>query len=135
MTTLPLIKNFDKFFVGYEDMFDRVYQYNKQGTNYPPYNIIKTEDNSYVIEMALAGFDKSDVEVTLEGNKLTVKGKAPEKDESKTIFNGLALRPFTRLFNVSDDIVVANAEMLNGLLKVTLEREIPETHIKKIEIQ
>ena len=132
MTTLPLIKNFDKFFVGFEDMFDRI---NNNSTNYPPYNIIRANDNSYIIEMALAGFDKTNVEVTLEGSKLTVKGTAPEKDESIKIFNGLALRPFTRVFNVSDDIKVTDASLLNGLLKVTLEREIPETHIKKIEIQ
>jgi molecular chaperone IbpA len=132
MTTLPLIKNFDKFFVGYEDMFDRISQ---NTTNYPPYNIIRADANSYIIEMALAGFDKTNVEVTLEGSKLTVKGTAPEKDESVKIFNGLALRPFTRVFNVSDDIKVTDAEMLNGLLKVTLEREVPETHIKKIEVK
>jgi len=138
MTTLPTLfaKDFDKFFVGYDQMFNQMAELSKTMTNYPPYNVTKTDENTYVIEMALAGFGKSDIEITTEGDKLTIKGNAQnEETETEKLYNGLALRPFTRLFTLNDQITVENAEMVNGLLKITLERLVPKTETKKIKVK
>ena len=135
-------KDFGKANVGFEQMFDKLTEFHdnvaKNIPNYPPYNIKKTGENTYVIEMAVAGFGKSDIEITTEGDKLTIKGnvenqEAPEQD---MLWQGLAFRPFTRMFNLNDQVEVENAEMINGLLKVTLERIIPESKKpKKVEVK
>lgn len=133
-------KDLDKFFVGYDKVFDRLREFHDQATknipNYPPFNIKKTAENEYVIEMAVAGFGKSDLTIETEGDKLVVKGNA-ENDEADvdTLYQGLALRPFTRMFTLNDSVEVKNAEMINGLLRITLDRLIPETQRKQIEIQ
>lgn len=143
-TTFPTLfgsKDLDKFFVGYDRVFDRLREFHDEATknipNYPPYNIKKTEENKYVIEMAVAGFGKQDIEIETEGDKLIIKGnaQADSVETADTIYQGLALRPFTRAFTLNDQVEVQNAEMINGLLKVTLERLIPESQRKKIEIQ
>jgi molecular chaperone IbpA len=143
-TTFPTLfgsKDLDKFFVGYDRVFDRLREFHDEATknipNYPPYNIKKTEENKYVIEMAVAGFGKQDIEIETEGDKLIIKGNAQADTEetADTLYQGLALRPFTRAFTLNDQVEVQNAEMINGLLKVTLERLIPESQRKKIEIQ
>ena len=133
-------KDVDKFFVGYDKVFDRLREFHDQATknipNYPPFNIKKTAENEYVIEMAVAGFGKSDITIETEGDKLVVKGNA-ENDEADvdTLYQGLALRPFTRMFTLNDSVEVQNAEMINGLLRITLERLIPESQRKQIEIK
>jgi molecular chaperone IbpA len=133
-------KDVDKFFVGYDKVFDRLKEFHDQATknipNYPPFNIKKTAENEYVIEMAVAGFGKSDITIETEGDKLVVKGNA-ENDEADvdTLYQGLALRPFTRMFTLNDSVEVQNAEMINGLLRITLERLIPESQRKQIDIK
>ena len=133
-------KDLDKFFVGYDKVFDRLREFHDQATknipNYPPFNIKKTAENEYVIEMAVAGFGKSDITIETEGDKLVVKGNA-ENDELDvdTLYQGLALRPFTRMFTLNDSVEVQNAEMINGLLRITLERLIPESQRKQIDIK
>jgi len=131
-------KDFDKFFVGFDDTYNRLAKIHDDMTklvpNYPPYNIKKVEENKYVIEMAVAGFAKQDVEITLEDNKLIVKGYSHD-DTENFIFKGIANRAFTRTFALDDQIVIKDAAMLNGMLKIALEKIIPE-HRKprKIEI-
>ena len=126
-------KDFGKFGVGYDDLFDRISEFHdnvaKNIPNYPPYNIKKVDDNKYVIEMAVAGFGKQDIEITTEDDKLVIKGnvESDETPQDNLLWQGLALRPFTRMFTLNDQVVVNNAEMINGLLKVTLERIIPES--------
>lgn len=133
-------KDLDKFFVGYDQVFNKLREFHDEATknipNYPPFNIKKTAENQYVIEMAVAGFGKSDLTIEVEGDKLVVKGNA-ENDETDvdTLYQGLALRPFTRMFTLNDSVEVQNAEMINGLLRITLERLIPESQRKQIEIQ
>jgi molecular chaperone IbpA len=133
-------KDVDKFFVGYDKVFDRLKEFHDQATknipNYPPFNIKKTAENEYVIEMAVAGFGKTDITIETEGDKLVVKGNA-ENDEANvdTLYQGLALRPFTRMFTLNDSVEVQNAEMINGLLRITLERLIPESQRKQISIK
>jgi molecular chaperone IbpA len=133
-------KDFDKFYVGFDDVLNRMNKIHdevaKNIPNYPPYNIKKTDENTYVIEMAVAGFGKTDIIIETEGDKLVIKGNTDAKEEETNIlFQGLAFRPFTRMFTLNDQVEVKNAEMINGLLKVSLERIIPEDKKpKKIEI-
>jgi len=144
MTTFPTLnfasKDLEKFFVGYDQVFDRLREFHDTATknipNYPPYNIKKTDDNTYVIEMAVAGFGKQDIEIETEGDKLVIKGNAEQTEgDQDTLYQGLALRPFTRMFTLNDQVVVDNAEMINGLLKITLERLVPQSQRTKVEIK
>lgn len=133
-----MIQGADKFLVGYDRLFDQLAQVQEQVSknipNYPPYNIRKTDENTYVIEMAVAGFGESEIEITLEDDKLIVDGSANQSNDD-IVYQGLALRNFTRSFTLNDQVVVNNAEMVNGLLKIWLERIIPESKKpKKIEI-
>lgn len=144
MTNFPTLsfvsKDLDKFFVGYDRVFDRIREFHdevaKNIPNYPPYNVKKTAENTYVIEMAVAGFGKTDISIETEGDKLVIKGNAENDDtDVDTLYQGLALRPFTRMFTLNDQVEVQNAEMINGLLRITLERLIPESQRKQIAIK
>lgn len=134
----PLSKDLDRFFVGFDEQFNRLAKLHDEVTknipNYPPYNIYKEADNKYIIELAIAGFGKQDIEVTLDGDKLIVKGETKD-DTQAFLYKGIATRAFTRSFAIDDQVVVNGATMLNGMLKIFLERIIPE-HKKprKIEI-
>jgi molecular chaperone IbpA len=99
--------------------------------NYPPYNIVKTGENTYDIELALAGFSKNDIDVEYENNVLTVKSikKAENVQEGNNgmLHQGISKRLFSKSFTVSDDVEVKGAELKDGLLKISLERIIPES--------
>jgi molecular chaperone IbpA len=98
-------------------------------SNFPPYNIVKTGDNTYDIELALAGFNKKDIEVEYKENILTVKSKKQEetKDEDGNIIHrGISKRMFQKSFTIANDVEVKGAELKDGLLKVSMERIIPE---------
>jgi molecular chaperone IbpA len=97
--------------------------------NYPPYNIRKNDENSYTIEIAVAGFGESEIDITIDGGKLIVKGNvdsATDALEDNFLFKGIATRAFTRAFAIDDQIEVKDAEMFNGMLKIALERLVPE---------
>ena len=134
-----VFKDFDKFFVGFDDTYNRLAKIHDDITqnipNYPPYNIKKVDDNKYVIELAVAGFAKQDIEITIEDNKLIVKGNAAD-DTDNFIFKGIANRAFTRTFALDDQIEIKDAALFNGMLKIALDRIIPE-HKKprKIEVK
>lgn len=132
-------KDFDKYFVGFEDQFNKLAKIHDDLTknipNYPPYNIKKTGENTYAIELAVAGFGKQDVEIELADGKLIVRGNLSDNMEDNFLFKGIANRAFTRTFALDDQIEVQDAEMLNGMLRIFLERIIPEhKKPKKIEI-
>ena len=137
----PGFKDFDKFFVGFDDQINRLHKMHDDITknipNYPPYNIKKTGDNTYVIEIAVAGFARQDIEIELNEGKMMVQGKvASEESEDNFLFKGIANRAFTRTFALDDFIEVKDAEMFNGMLKVFLERIIPEhKKPKKVEVK
>jgi molecular chaperone IbpA len=100
--------------------------------NYPPYNIVKTGKNAYDIEVALAGFNKKDIDVSVEDGVLTIESKASDKDESKdedgdTIYKGISKRYFKRQFTLSNDVEIKGAELKDGLLKVSMEKIVPES--------
>jgi len=101
---------------------------------YPPYNIKKVDENKYVIELAVAGFGKQDLELELQDGTLTIKGNVSSED-ADYIYKGIAERAFTRLFTLADTVEVKNADLINGMLKIWLERFIPEEKKpKKINI-
>ena len=104
-------------------------------SNYPPYNIRRTEKDNYAIEVALAGFNKKDVEVEFEDNLLTVRTKQVNKSEDKnvdgeSIHKGISQRQFARSFTIADDVKVNEAELKDGLLTISCARIVPE-HKKK----
>jgi len=143
MTFVPqlpsALKDFDKFFVGFDDTYNRLAKMHDDLTksipNYPPYNIRKTGDNTYSIEIAVAGFAKQDIEITFEDNKLIVTGNSTD-DGDNFLFKGIANRAFTRTFALDDKIEINDASLVNGMLKIALERIIPEhKKPKKIEVK
>jgi molecular chaperone IbpA len=143
MTFVPQLpqsfKDFDKFFVGFDDTYNRLAKMHDDLTksipNYPPYNIRKTSDNTYVIELAVAGFGKQEIDITLDDNKLVISGNAKD-DGDNFLFKGIANRAFTRTFALDDHIEIQDAALVNGMLKIALERIIPEHRKpKKIEVK
>jgi len=134
-------KDFDRFFVGFDDHLDRLTRIHNEFAktttpNYPPYNIRKCEDNHYMIEIAVAGFSREDIDVSVEDGKLTVKGsvKTPS-DDTYYIYKGIGARDFTRTFVLEDSVEVTGADIVNGMLQIALERIVPD-HKKprKIEV-
>lgn len=126
--------NFDRFFVGADKLAHTLrsnaeWLANNATVAYPPFNLKKTDENKYVIEMAVAGFGKQDIEITLEDNKLVIKGNSSsdtKDDLDKYLHMGIANRAFTRQFTLADHVVINNAEILNGILKIWLDHIIPE---------
>ena len=102
---------------------------------YPPYNIKKIDENKYVIELAVAGFGKQDLELEMQDGVLTIKGNVKSDEATEYLFKGIAERAFTRQFTLADTVEVKNADLINGMLKIWLERFIPEEKKpKKIDI-
>ena len=137
----PLTVGFDNMFDHFEHMLDDSFFSNGTAGNFPPYNIVKTGDHTYNIELALAGFNKKDIEVQYEDNLLTVKSKKSEKVEEtdvdgNIIHRGISQRFFSKSFTIANDVEVKGAELKDGLLTVALERIIPEAKkAKTIEIK
>ena len=130
----PLLRSSVGFDV-FDNIFDSVFNLNESNTSYPPYNILKS-DNNYTISLAIAGFSKDEVDLSLQENELVIKGVAKDQDNKiQFLHRGIAGRNFERKFRLADTIKVSNASYEDGLLNIYLEREIPE-HQKprKIEI-
>jgi len=124
----PVSVGFDNVFDHFERMFED--DFRVPSVNYPPYNIVKTGTNAYDIEVALAGYSKKDIDVTYEENMLHIKSKKEdkeEKDEQGVIHKGIAKRYFSKSFTIAEDVEVKGAELKDGLLKVSLERIVPES--------
>jgi len=124
----PVSVGFDNIFDHFGSMFEDD-MFDISVPNYPPYNIVKVKDNHYNIEVALAGYNKKDIEVNYENNMLTIKTadqKSEDKKEGENIYKGIAQRMFKKSFTIADDCKVTGAELKDGLLKVSLEKVIPE---------
>ena len=125
-------------FVGYEDMFRSMENMLRVDTtkllNWPPYNVVKTGDRSYAIEIALAGFAKSDIQVELDGGTLRVSGKTEPDNSVEYIAKGIAERAFNRSFNLADNVEVKGAEMVNGVLKIMLDAQVKLDQVRKISV-
>ena len=126
----PVTVGFDNVFDHFERMMDD-HNFNEMVRyNYPPYNIVKTGDYTYNIELALAGFSKKDIEINMEDGVLNIKSAVEatkDKDEDGVIHKGIAKRYFSKSFTIADDVEVKGAELKDGLLKVSLERIVPES--------
>jgi len=136
----PITVGFDNMFDHFEHMMDDSFFRGTMG-NFPPYNIVKTGENTYDVELALAGFSKKDIEVEYKENMLTVKSKKQDKQEEtdedgNVIHRGISKRMFSKSFTIANDVEVKGAELKDGLLKVSMERIIPEAKkAKTIEIK
>ena len=130
----PLSVGFDDMFDHFESMFD------VPTVNYPPYNLVKTGSHKFDIEIALAGFNKKDIEITSENNILTIESLVNnfkgDKKEEDVIHKGISKRYFKRSFTIADDIEIKGAELKDGLLKVSMEKIIPDAKkLKTISIK
>jgi molecular chaperone IbpA len=121
--TLDLFK--DPFFIGWDRHFQDLEKVMHNSTNYPPYNLVEVSEDTYMIELALAGFKKEDISVEQEKNVLTIKGSS-EEDENKYIHKGIGARAFTRTFSLSEYMNVAGVVMENGVLRVLIVKLVPE---------
>lgn len=123
--------------IGFEQMLERlkeVSEYAPKMPLYPPFNIKKVDEEHYTIELAVAGFGKNNLDIELKDSVLTVTGRV-ESEEGEYLHKGIAERAFTRKFSLADSVVVKNAELVNGMLKIALERYIPEEKkARKIDI-
>jgi len=144
MTSLKTIraKDFAPFYqnsVGIDQLIDNLLSTVNVNTqsNYPPYNIIKKDDNNYLIEVAVAGFSEGDIKVTVEQNVLNINAEnSDEETTDEFVHRGISSRKFSRTFNLAEHIEIKAAKVENGILSLVLEREIPEQLMpKSIEIE
>jgi molecular chaperone IbpA len=131
---LQRIEAINRALIGFDTMFDQMERRygNSINNNYPPHNILKTGENQYEIQIAVTGFEKDEISVTVESNVLTVKGEGAEsirheQPEIVYLHRGLALRDFERGFTLAEHMKVISAEIKNGILTIQIEREIPES--------
>jgi molecular chaperone IbpA len=139
---ISIFNSLKPFSIGFDDMFDQFENMLGNGgltmqSNYPPYNIIKTGRDNYAIEVALAGFNKNDVEVEVEDNLLTVKTKQVDKsnqdlEDGEIIHKGISQRQFARSFTIAEDVRINGAELKDGLLTIACERVVPDYKKKKL---
>ena len=125
--------------IGFDQMFEtlnRTFANSKSDGNYPPHNVIRIDDTHYVIELAVAGFNQSEIDVDLKENNLTVKGEKVTKDDAtEYLHKGISTRNFNRTFPLAEHIEVRGATVTNGILAIALEQVIPdEQRPKKIAI-
>jgi len=119
----------ERYSVGLDDIFYRLHSYGMGSVNeaYPPYNLVKESEVKWRIEMALAGWDKDEIEVSTESNVLLVRSKAAKnKGEEEYMHRGVATRTFARGFNLADDVEVTTVDFTNGMLVVNLRKIIPD---------
>ena len=137
-TSLPHI---DRYFVGADRVMKRLADIADQSTlmmpvKYPPYNIKKVDEDRYVIEMAVAGFGKSEIDIELQEGLLRITGKCDSSESTEYLYKGIAERGFKREFSLADNVEVKSSSLANGMLKIFLEAFIPEEKKpKKIDIQ
>ena len=114
--------------IGFDPLWDRLHNIetvNSSG-NYPPYNIIKHDDENWSIQLAVAGFKRSELNIELAEGVLTVSAKTESTDEQQYVHRGIGKRAFTRKWTLADDVVVRDASLTDGVLSIKLERIIPE---------
>jgi molecular chaperone IbpA len=135
---LPRTVGFDRL-LSTLDEFETLMTRDKQVQTYPPYNVVKYDDDRYKIEIAVAGFSRSELDITVKENKLTVTGAATESAENATareyVHRGIGKRDFVHTFTLAETVVVEGADIVDGLLNIELRNVIPEEkQPRKIEI-
>ena len=130
MTTLGKFHKFDPFFIGFDRLFTNLvnFDFDRNPATYPPYNIVQDDDYTYAIELAVAGFGEDDINIEHrpETGVLTIEGKAPANGTQNAIYKGIAERSFSRNWTLAENVEVIGASLENGLLRVELERQVPE---------
>jgi len=123
------VKLLNRALVGFDNFFDafETRHANQLNTNYPPYNVIKFGENDYIIEMAVAGFKRDEITIELEKDVLSIRGaKRDQKVDTQYIYHGLGARGFQRQFTLHSDLVIKDAQLEDGILKVLILHVIPE---------
>ena len=116
-------------FVGFDQLFneiERMIEGTQPSPSFPPHNIIKVDDNQYVVELAVAGFGKDDVDIELNDGTLVIRGEKKNKENTNYLYRGIATRTFTKSIRLNDTIEVRGAELNDGILKIALENVIPD---------
>lgn len=133
---LSRMDSINRALIGFDQMFDQMERRfaNQVQTNYPPHNILRIAENEYAIQLAVTGFEKSEISVTVESNVLIVKGESmtTEYPAEQYLHRGLATRDFVKEFPLAEHIEVVGAETKNGMLIVKLVRNIPESAKPKV---
>ena len=122
------LAHLNRALIGFDRIFDNFEnRYQHSTTNYPPYNVLKHDDNTFEVEIAVAGFDKEEISVEVDQDQLVIKGRrAKDEDTDKYLHRGLAARDFERVFTLAEYMEVGEAELTNGILSVKLTRIVPE---------
>ena len=123
----PLLLGFDQF----ERTLDRI---GKSADNYPPYNIEQLAEDRLRITLAVAGFAAEDLDIRLEANQLTIRGKQPDQGERVFLHRGIAARQFQRSFMIADGLEITGADLANGLLAIEVFRPAIEPQVRRIPI-
>ena len=133
MTNLTRWEQYNPVALGLEDMFRRLdVLQDSTATNYPPYNIVRIDDVTQQLEIALAGFAREEIEVAVERNVLTVSTTKAKEDGREYTHKGLARRTFARNWQLSDDALVENVTYKDGLLTLDIRKEVPESQKRKL---
>lgn len=134
MTKTLTLRSFDipqlyRHAIGFDSLFDDLQRFaNQTSNNYPPHNVIKTGENTVIIEVAVAGFAEGEIDIQVHQNSLTVRGEQKREDdpEWEYLHRGISSRNFSHAFTLADHVEVKGASITNGILRVFLEREVPE---------
>ncbi len=118
--------------IGLEDMFRRLDAFSDNGSSYPPYNIIKLDDSSQQLQIALAGFLREDIEVAVEQGVLQVSVQKSYETEGEYVHRGIAQRTFARNWQLSENTIVDGVSYTDGLLRITLTKQVPEEQQRKV---
>jgi molecular chaperone IbpA len=117
----------DPFFLGFNDQFVRWESNKKTTSQFPPYNVKKVDEDNYVVELAVAGYEREDIDVTVDKDTLIIKSERENDDKADYLHKGIAGRNFTQTFTLGEYMIVKSASLENGLLSVKIERELPES--------
>lgn len=133
------IPTIHRFGIGFDQMFDELMRAtSRQSTNYPPHNVLKIDDNNFVVQLAVAGFDEGDIDVQVEGRVLSIMGSTNKDNKygAEYIIQGISMRDFERTFTLAEHVEVKTASVTNGILSIELERIVPVENLpKKIDIK
>ena len=130
-TAWPWMVGFDRQL----DTIGRVHETIGRGSGYPPYNIVKNDEDSYTVEMAVAGFNKDEISIRLQDSVLTVEGDKAQASDREYLHRGIAARSFTQTFVLAEYVEISKASLVDGVLTISLIRELPEAKKPKtIEI-
>lgn len=125
----------DPFFIGFDRMFNRISNTTTNQSGFPPYNVRKVDEDTFVVELAVAGYNKESINITEHEGSLIIKGERPE-DVEEYLHKGIAGRKFTRTFALGEYMYVNSADLVDGMLYIVVKREVPEEKKPKtIEIK